>query len=91
MAGGRHAGRHHTKSGFLARPVIMLQITPRMRILVALDPADFRRGIDGMARQCQEVLQEDPFGGAVFVFRNRRGTAIIGLSLTARIAIHIGG
>jgi len=54
----------------------MLQITPQMRILVAIEPADFRRGIDGLARVCREVLQEDPVGGWVFVFRNRRATAV---------------
>lgn len=54
----------------------MLQITPQMKILVAVEPADFRRGIDGLARLCQEALQQDPFTGAVFVFRNRRGTAL---------------
>ena len=54
----------------------MLQITPPMRILVAVEPADFRKGMDGLARQCKELLQEDPFQGTVFVFRNRRGTAI---------------
>src|SRR5262249_28486349 len=54
----------------------MLQITPQMKILVAVEPADFRRGIDGLARLCQQALQEDPFTGAVFVFRNRRGTAL---------------
>jgi transposase len=54
----------------------MLQITPQMRILVAIEPADFRRGIDGLARVCKEVLQQDPFGGFVFVFRNRRATAV---------------
>jgi len=54
----------------------MLQITPQMRILVAVEPADFRCGIDGLARVCQEVLQQDPFGGSMFVFRNRRGTAV---------------
>ena len=26
----------------------MIQITPQMRILVAIEPADFRRGIDGL-------------------------------------------
>ena len=31
----------------------MLQITPQMKILVAVEPADFRRGIDGLARLCQ--------------------------------------
>src|SRR5512146_2945081 len=54
----------------------MLQITPQMKILVAVEPADFRRGIDALARLCQETLQHDPFVGAVFVFRNRKGTAL---------------
>jgi transposase len=54
----------------------MLQITPQMKILVAVEPADFRKGIDGLVRLCKDSLQEDPFAGAVFVFRNRRGTAI---------------
>ena len=54
----------------------MIQITPQMRILVAVEAADFRRGIDGLAQLCRVVLQADPFGGAVFVFRNRRRTAI---------------
>jgi transposase len=54
----------------------MLQITPQMRILVAIEPADFRCGIDGLARLCRERLQHDPFVGTVFVFRNRRGTAL---------------
>lgn len=54
----------------------MIQITPQMRILLAVEPADFRRGIDGLARLCREVLKADPFGGTVFVFRNRRATAV---------------
>ena len=54
----------------------MIQVTPQMRILVALDPADFRRGIDGLARMCREELAQDPFSGAAFVFRNRRRTSI---------------
>ena len=54
----------------------MIQITPQMRVLVAVEAADFRRGIDGLAQLCRVVLQADPFAGAVFVFRNRRRTAI---------------
>jgi len=54
----------------------MIQVTPQMRILVAIEPADFRKGIDGLARLCKEELKRDPFGGGVFVFRNRRATAI---------------
>ena len=54
----------------------MIQITPQMRILVAVEPTDFRRGIDGLARVCKEVLRHDPFNGWVFVFRNRPATAL---------------
>ena len=54
----------------------MLSIAPQMRILVAVKPADFRKGIDGLGGLCRSVLQEDPLSGCVFVFRNRRGTAI---------------
>ncbi len=54
----------------------MLQITPQMRVLVAVEPADFRCGIDGLSRVCRSVLKADPFSGTVFVFRNRRGTGL---------------
>jgi transposase len=54
----------------------MIQVTPQMRVLVAVEAADFRRGIDGLARLCRERLRADPFAGTLFVFRNRRGTAI---------------
>lgn len=54
----------------------MIQITPHMRILVAAEPADFRKGIDGLARLCKEVLKQDPFRGWMFVFRNQRATAV---------------
>jgi transposase len=54
----------------------MLQITPQMRVLVAMAPADVRRGIDGLVRLCREQLGSDPFSGAVFVFRNRPATAV---------------
>jgi transposase len=54
----------------------MLQLTPQMRILVAIEPVDFRNGIDGLVRLCKETLRQDPFQGIVFAFRNRRGTAV---------------
>lgn len=37
---------------------------------------DGRKGIDSLARLCQEKLQADPFSGCLFVFRSRRGTSI---------------
>jgi len=54
----------------------MIQLTPQMRILVAIEAVDFRRGIDGLARLCRDLLNTDPFSGKVFVFRSRRHTAI---------------
>ena len=54
----------------------MIQITPHMRILVALEAVDFRKGIDGLCRLCLDIMEADPFSGYVFVFRNRRRTAI---------------
>jgi transposase len=54
----------------------MIQVAPQMRILVAVAPADFRKGIDGLARLCRVELASDPFSGVLFVFRNRRRTAL---------------
>lgn len=54
----------------------MVQLTPQSRILVATDPVDFRKGIDGLAAICRRVLAEQPLSGAVFVFRNRAATAL---------------
>lgn len=54
----------------------MIQVTPQMRILVAIEPVDFRNGIDGLARVCRDKLSSDPFSGILFVFRNRRATAL---------------
>jgi len=49
----------------------MIQVTPQMRILVAIETVDFRRGIDGLAQVVRERLKDDPFSGCVFVFRSR--------------------
>jgi len=47
-----------------------------MRVLVAVAPADFRCGIDGLVRICRVELEQNPLSGTLFAFRNRRGTAI---------------
>ena len=46
--------------------------THQLRILVATQPVDFRKGHDGLAALVQSVLEEDPFTGTVFVFRAKR-------------------
>lgn len=54
----------------------MIQLIPQLRILLACKPIDFRNGIDGLAALCKRELEEDPFSGALFDFRNRRGSAL---------------
>ena len=55
---------------------VLIQITPQLRILVAVEPIDGRKGIDSIAQLCREKLDADPFSGCLFIFRSRRGTAI---------------
>lgn len=50
----------------------MMMPSHKVRILVATQPVDFRKGHDGLAALVQSVLQEDPFTGTVFVFRAKR-------------------
>lgn len=47
-----------------------------MKILVAVEPVDGRKGIDSLKHLCREKLEEDPFSGCVFLFRNRRATTL---------------
>ncbi len=54
----------------------MLQLSPQSRIFVAVEPVDFRRGIDGLTGVCRQTLRQNPLGGALYVFRNRRATAL---------------
>ena len=45
----------------------MLQLTPQSRIFLAMQPVDFRKGIDGLAALCRQTLSENPLGGTVSV------------------------
>jgi transposase len=54
----------------------VIQLSPQLKILVAVEAVDFRRGIDGLSRICRQALFSDPFSGAVFAFINRRRTAV---------------
>ena len=50
----------------------MVMLPPAVRVFVALEPADLRRGFDGLAALTRERLGHDPFSGHLFVFWNRR-------------------
>ncbi len=38
----------------------MIHITAQMRVLVAIEPVDGRKGIDSLVRVCKAQLSEDP-------------------------------
>jgi hypothetical protein len=46
-----------------------------MRILLVIDPVDFREGIDGLAGICRR-LELDPFCGYPFVLGSRKKSAM---------------
>jgi len=50
-------------------------ITPSagVRVWLACGHTDMRKGMDGLAVLVQQVLKDDPFNGALFIFRGRRG------------------
>src|SRR5271169_6801368 len=45
------------------RPIAVRNLNPQMRILVAMEAVDGRKGIDSLARLRQEKLAADPFSG----------------------------
>lgn len=51
----------------------MLTLLPTGRILVAVQPVDGRKGIDGLVGVVRAALDRDPQSGDLFVFKNRRG------------------
>lgn len=51
----------------------MLALLPTGRILLAIEPVDGRKGIDGLAGVVRMALHHDPQSGDLFVFKNRRG------------------
>ena len=51
----------------------MITPGPGVRVYLSTQPCDMRKGMDGLAAQVQNVLAADPFSGALFVFRGKRG------------------
>lgn len=54
----------------------MIQLVPQLKVLLAVEPVDFRKQIDTLAAVCRSQLAADPVSGALFVFRNRSGTSL---------------
>ena len=58
-----------------------MMLPPATRVYLACGFTDMRKGFDGLAAQVQTVLSLDPYGGALFVFRGRRGDLLKALQI----------
>jgi transposase len=47
-----------------------------VRVYVACGVTDMRKGFDGLAALAQTALELDPYGGALFLFRGKRGDLV---------------
>ena len=50
----------------------MLSFTGSLKVFVAVEPCDMRKGFNGLYAAVIERLGEDPKAGALYVFCNRR-------------------
>jgi transposase len=50
----------------------VLSLPPALRIFLAVEPADMRKGFDGLAQLVRDKIAQDPLSGHLYVFRNRR-------------------
>jgi transposase len=51
----------------------MIAPPPGMRVYLACGHTDMRKGMSSLAMLVQQTLGHDPFGGAIYTFRGRRG------------------
>jgi len=54
----------------------VLSFTGALRVFVALEPCDMRKGFESLAGMVGITLEEDLKSGALFVFGNRRRTRL---------------
>ena len=51
----------------------MLSLPPAVKVYLAIDPVDMRKGVDALASVVRHVIRQEPMSGHLFVFRGRRG------------------
>lgn len=54
----------------------MLSFTGSLKVFVALEACDMRKGFEGLYALASHRLSEDPKSGAIFVFSNRTHTRL---------------
>jgi transposase len=50
----------------------VLSLTSALRIFLAVEPADMRKGFDGLSQLVRDRIAQDPLSGHLYVFRNKR-------------------
>ena len=50
----------------------MLTLSPNVRIYLASEPVDLRKGFDGLSGAARDIIRQDPLSGHLFVFINKR-------------------
>ncbi len=54
----------------------MISASPKHKVFLAIDPIDFRKGIDSISSLCRNKYHQSPQDGHYFIFRNKRKTDI---------------
>jgi transposase len=47
-------------------------LPPAVRIFLAVEPADMKKGFDGVLQLVRDEVAQDPLSGHLYAFRNRR-------------------
>jgi hypothetical protein len=50
----------------------VLSLSSTLRIFLAVEPADLRKGFDGLSQLVRDRIAQDPLSGHLYIFRNRR-------------------
>jgi transposase len=54
----------------------VLSLAATLRIFLATEPADMRKGFDGLSQLVRDRIAQDPLSGHLYVFRNKRRNRI---------------
>ncbi len=54
----------------------MFNVSPAVKIFVCTKPIDMRRSFDGLFALVESLIGQDPFSGALFLFRSKSGNFI---------------
>ena len=54
----------------------MLSLPSAVQIFICIEPADMRKSFDGLAAMTRQIVGQEPTGGHLFVFRNRKGDRV---------------